>query len=245
MKNINSGYTKKYKKLLIKISGESLKSSKNGDIFDKSTIFNFIKQIKILVQENYKIALVIGGGNIWRGKTASNIGLDNITGDYMGMIATVINAIAIRKILIDNEVDSEIYLSMFIPSVGKYINHMDMIEDYKSKVLVFGGGTGSANFSTDSCAALRALELNCDLLLIGKNGTKGVYNCDPNVYPDAVFYDKLTYEEIINKNLNVMDQTALTLCRNSNLEIRVFDIQKNNSFVDVLHNKIEYTKIKD
>lgn len=235
----------KYKKILIKISGESLKSHTNGDILDKFTIFNFINQIKELVADNYKIGIVIGGGNIWRGKIASSIGLDRCTGDYMGMIATIINAMAIKKILLNNNISTELYSSLFIPSVSKYINYLDMINDFESKVLVFGGGTGSANFSTDSSAALRALELNCDLLLIGKNGTDGVYDKDPNIYNDASFFNRLTYDEIIKKNLQVMDQTALTLCKEKNIEIRVFNIEKENSIINVLENKMKYTKIKD
>lgn len=235
----------KYKKILIKISGESLKSHTNGDIIDKSTIFNLINQIKSLKEQEYKIGIVIGGGNIWRGKISSNIGLDSCTGDYMGMMATIINAIALRKMLLNNNIDSELYSSLFIPSVSKYINYLEMIKDFKDKVLVFGGGTGYPNFSTDSSAALRALELDCDLLLIAKNGVDGVFDKDPKKFKNALFFENLTYDNIIEKKLLVMDQTALTLCKERNIEIRVFNIDKENAFINVLENKIRYTKIKD
>ncbi len=233
------------KKILLKISGESLKSSDGSDIFDKTTIFNIIKQIQELYDEQYQLAIVIGGGNIYRGKIANQIELDNQTGDYMGMVATIINGIALRKIIKNHGMNCELFSSLYIPNVAFPINYELMQEKFKNNILIFTGGTGEPNFSTDSCAALRALELQCDVLLFGKNGVDGVYDADPNKVNNAKFYRNISYKEIIQKELQVMDQTALTLCKNSNLELRVFNIQKQNSIIDTLHEKIVFTKIKD
>lgn len=232
------------KRILIKISGESLKST-SGEILDKTTIFALIDQIKTLTLQNYKIAIVVGGGNIWRGNMSSILDLDSQTGDYMGMVATIINGIAFRKFLKNAGIKAKLYSSFFMPNICECINFETMRESYDDSVLVFASGVGDPNFSTDSCAALRALELDCELLLVGKNGVDGVYDKDPNKYPDAKIYKDITYKNIIEQNLVVMDQTALTLCRNKNIEIRVFNIKTNNSIVDVLNNKIFYTKIKD
>ena len=233
------------KKILIKISGEALKSHLDNNIFDKTTIFKLVKQIKELYEQNYQIAIVVGGGNIYRGKIAKDIDLDQQTGDYMGMLATIINGVALRKIIKNNGIKCKLYSALTITSIANSINLENMREDYLDHVILFAGGTSEPNFSTDSAAALRAIELNCDLVLFGKNGVDGVYDKDPNIFPDATFLNSLTYNEVIQKELKVMDQTAFTLLKQANLEIRVFDILKDNAILDVINKKIRFSVIKD
>lgn len=239
--NKNSGK----KKILIKISGEALKSHFDSSIFDKTTIFKIIEQIQVLYEQNYQIAIVVGGGNIYRGKIAKDIDLDNQTGDYMGMLATIINGVALRKIIKNFHMKCKLYSALEVSSVANSINLENMRDDYNDHILIFTGGTSEPNFTTDSAAALRAVELNCDLVLFGKNGCDGVYDKDPNLFKDATFLNRLSYDEVIQKELKVMDQTAFFLLKQANLEIRIFDILKDNAILDVIDKKIKFSVIKD
>ena len=214
------------KRILLKISGESLMGSSNYGI-DVSTINKISNEIKNVYKKKYQICLIIGGGNIFRGIKGASEGIDRSTSDYMGMLATVMNALSLQssleKINVPTRVQSAISMSQIAePYIRtRAIRHLE-----KGRIVIISGGTGNPFFTTDSAAALRAKELGADIVL---KGTKvdGVYDKDPMKFKDAEKFNNVTYSEVLNKNLRVMDLTAITLCKENNLPIQVFNI--NNS----------------
>lgn len=229
------------KRLLIKISGASLKS--NDSIFDAQKIANLTKQISILSKE-YQISLVIGGGNIFRGNLADEFGVNRSDADSMGMLATMINGILLDNVFANNNVKCKLFSAL---KIDKIINEYTtrsvndaLNNDY---VCIFVGGTGSPFFTTDTGAALRAAETKSNVILMGKNGVDGVYNKDPHKYKDAIRYDFLTYDEIINQSLKVIDQSALTLCWDNNIDLLVFNINEEDCLLKAMNNQIKTTLI--
>lgn len=229
------------KRLLIKISGASLKS--NDSIFDAQKIANLTKQISILSKE-YQISLVIGGGNIFRGNLADEFGVNRSDADSMGMLATMINGILLDNVFANNNVKCKLFSAL---KIDKIINEYTtrsvndaLNNDY---VCIFVGGTGSPFFTTDTGAALRAAETKSNVILMGKNGVDGVYNKDPHKYKDAIRYDFLTYDEIINQSLKVIDQSALTLCWDNNIDLLVFNINEKDCLLKAMNNQIKTTLI--
>ncbi|MEO1947493.1 MAG: UMP kinase, partial [Methylophilaceae bacterium] len=214
-----------YKRILIKLSGEALMGGGAYGI-DRATIDNIVAQIKEVVDLGVEVAVVIGGGNIFRGVAPAAEGMDRATADYMGMLATVMNAMALsdamRSIGLVARVQSALKLEQVAePYIrGKAIRHLE-----EGRVVIFGAGTGNPFFTTDTAAALRGMEIDAELVL---KATKvdGVYTADPKTDPDAIRYEIVTFDEVINKKLKVMDATALTLCRDQNLPISVFSIFK-------------------
>ena len=202
-----------YKRVVLKISGESLADKTNGSILDISILNDYAKVIKELVFDGVQVSIVVGAGNIWRGKIAENMGMDRATGDYMGMLGTIMNSLAIQNILEQNGVKTRVMTSLPIDAVAepyirrKAISHLD-----KGYVVIFGGGTGSPNFTTDTTAALRARDIKCDAILMAKNGVDGVYTADPNTNKNAEFISHLTFHEMLDRDLKVMDRTAVSLC---------------------------------
>ena len=232
-------------RILLKLSGESFNAGSTDKILNPVAIEQLVAQLKALYDEHYQIGIVVGGGNIFRGKDGLSTHIDNQAGDFIGMMATIINGLTLHQFLQQVQLPSKIYSAINVEGVTNHINYDQINADINHSILIFTAGVGEPNFSTDSGAALRALELHCDLLLMGKNGVDGVYNKDPNVYQDAKFYSHLCYHQAISENLKVMDLTAFALCAQANLEIRVFNINKPNAIIDVLNDKIKYTKIKD
>ncbi|MCV3728383.1 UMP kinase [Ureaplasma miroungigenitalium] len=231
------------KHILIKISGAALKTN-DESILDVNKINDLANQIKIL-KKDYVISIVVGGGNIWRGKIANDLAMDRSMADNMGMLATMINGLSIANVLKNHEVESVVLSSIDTPAFLTYASTNSINQAIKNdQVMIFVGGTGFPFFSTDSCAAIRAAQTNCQLILMGKNGVDGVYSADPKTNPDAIFYENLTYQEALHKNLQVMDQTALALCQENKIETIVFNIDKTDSIIDVLNNKTKYTLIK-
>lgn len=213
------------KRVLIKVSGEALKDEKDNSIFSKAEIDGIVKQVKALHDEGHEVCIVVGAGNIWRGKLAGTIGLDPVKADYMGMLGTEINAMALADVLNHQGVKAHVLSNIEIhQAVETYT--VDKARGYlgKGEVVVFGGGVGSPFFTTDTCAALRAKEMNCDVIMMGKNGVDGVYDSDPRTNPQAKFLKDLTYDDVLEKNLKVMDGTAVSLLRESNIIIRVFNM---------------------
>ena len=213
----------KYKRILLKLSGEALADKQNGDIFEASNLNSVALAIKSMHDRGVEVAVVVGGGNIWRGKLAKSIGVERSTADYMGMLGTIINSLALQSALENVGVDSRVHIRR------KAVRHLE-----KGRVVIFGGGTGNPYFTTDTTASLRANDIGCDAILMAKNGVDGVYSDDPRTNPNAKFISKMTYTEMLDKNLAVMDRTALSLCMDTDIELRVFNMNDTSNFGKIL-----------
>lgn len=228
----------KYKIILLKISGEAL-GGNASELYNNKNIDNICQQIQTLVKSKVQVGVVVGGGNIWRGaKQGESVGLKRINADYMGMLATIMNALVIESKLKALNIKVIVQSSLEINQVAEPFYYKKAISRFeKGYVCIFAGGTGSPYFTTDTAAALRATEIDADILLMAKNGVDGVYDKDPTVNKHAVRYDHLTYEDITNKQLKVMDLTAATMCMEANLKIMVFDINGQNNIIKAVQNK--------
>ena len=226
----------KYKRILLKLSGEVLAGSKGTGIdFDKT--LEFAREIKECVELGAEIAIVVGGGNFWRGK--SNEYMDRATSDYIGMMGTVMNALALGDAFKQIDVPVRVQTGVEMRQIAEfYIKDRAIRHLEKGRVVIFGCGTGSPFFSTDTASALRAAEINADIL-IKATKVDGVYDKDPKKYDDAIKYDEITYIDVLNKKLNVMDSTAISLCMEENIPIKVFNIlEKGNLKKVILDEKI-------
>ena len=204
-----------YKRVLLKISGEALAGDQGFGI-NPIVVKDIAEQIKDAKDLGVEIAIVCGGGNIWRGKTGADMGMERASADYMGMLATVMNGLETRVMTaIDMKEVAEPYIRR------RAVRHLE-----KGRIVIFSAGTGSPYFTTDTTAALRAAEIHADVILMAKNGVDGVYSADPKLDPNAVKFDKLTYLDVLNKDLKIMDQTAITLCKDNNIDLSVFNMQK-------------------
>lgn len=223
----------RYKRVLIKLSGESLAGSKSQGI-DPLMLETYANELKKIVQEGIQVAVVMGGGNIYRGIQGSGKGIDRVQGDYMGMLATIINGMALESTLNGLGVKTVLLSGLEIDPICKKMGGHKAIKHLESgKVVIVAGGTGNPFFTTDSAAALRALEIKADALLKGTR-VDGIFTADPEKDPNAQKYDKITFEEVYNKNLAVMDMTAFTLCRENNVPVIVFNINKAGILFDML-----------
>ena len=226
----------KYKRILLKLSGESLMGTKHFGI-DNERINAYAKQIKQIRDNGYQIAIVIGGGNIFRGVQAEQGGMDRTHGDYMGMLATMINSMALQSALESNGVHTRLQSAIEMKEIAepfirrKAVRHLE-----KGRVVIFGAGTGNPFFTTDSAASLRAIEINADVILKGTR-VDGIYSADPEKDENATKYDSITFDEVYEKGLNVMDLTAFTLCKENNLPIIVFDMDTAGNLEKVLSGK--------
>ena len=218
----------KYKRIFLKVSGESLMGESDFGI-DPIVIRKFAEEIAEVYNLGVQIGIVIGGGNIFRGIQAAAHGIHKVAGDQMGMLATVINCIAFQNALesvgVPTRLQSAIKMEQIAESVirRRAVRHLE-----KNRIVLFGAGTGNPYFTTDTAAALRAIEVEAEVVIKGTR-VDGVYDSDPEKNPDAIKYDKVTYREVIEKNLRVMDQTAITLCSENNLPIRVFNFNENGN----------------
>ncbi|MCH4166883.1 MAG: UMP kinase [Megasphaera sp.] len=216
--------TKKYKRIVLKLSGEAL-AGKQGYGIDPKTVEQIAKQIVEVNKLGVQVAIVCGGGNIWRGLSGSAKGMDRVSADYMGMLATVMNALALQDAMEKNGVCTRVQTAINMQQVAEpYIRRRAIRHLEKGRVVIFGAGTGNPYFSTDTTSALRAAEIEADAILMAKNGVDGVYDSDPKINPDAKMFKRLSYLDVINKELKVMDTTATTLCMNNHIPIVVFNI---------------------
>lgn len=215
----------KYKRILLKLSGESLMGDQKFGI--SSQMLNYYaEQIKELVDTGCQVAIVIGGGNIYRGLSAESSGIERVTGDYMGMLATCINGMALQSALETKGLFTRLISAIEMREIAEsYIRRRAIRHLEKGRVLIFSSGTGSPYFTTDSAAALRANEINADVILKGTR-VNGIYDSDPEKNPEAKKFDHISFEKVISMGLSVMDMTAFTLCQENNLPIIVFDINK-------------------
>jgi uridylate kinase len=226
----------KYGRVMLKISGEALIGKADYGI-DTKVMDNIANQIKEVVLMGVEIAVVVGGGNFWRGVAASANGMDRTTADYIGMLATVMNAIGLQDALEKKDISTRVQSSITMQEIAEpFIRRRALRHLEKKRVVIFAGGTGNPYFSTDTAAALRALEINAEILF---KATKvdGVYDKDPKKYPDAKKFDELTYIEVLDKNLKILDSTATSLCMENDLPVVVFDITKSGNIKDVISGK--------
>ena len=228
----------KYKKILLKISGEALLGNQQFGI-DPEPVHNICQEIKKAYDMGVQIAVVVGGGNIFRGmQNSSKLGMDQASGDYVGMLATVMNAIAIQSELRKIGVDCRVQSAIDIEKIAEpYIRFRAIRHLEKGRVVIFAAGTGNPFFTTDTAAALRASEIGAEAMLMAKNGVDGVYSDDPKTNPNAKKYDKITYDDIIVNGLKVMDLTSCALCKQNSIPITVFDFNLENSLVKILNNE--------
>ena len=214
----------KYKRILLKLSGEALMGSGKKSSMDHEILERYAPEIKTLKDTGVEIAIVIGGGNIFRGGQAETLGIDRVQGDYMGMLATVINAMALQSALERHGLYTRLMSGIKIEQVCEpFIRRRAIRHLEKGRVVIFGAGIGNPYFTTDSTASLRAIEIQADVVLKGTR-VDGVYNKDPEKYPDAVKFHQLTFQEAYAQSLNIMDMTAFTLCMENKLPIIVFDM---------------------
>lgn len=216
----------KYKRVLLKLSGEALAGEDNFGINAK-TVANIARQIKEAKELGVEIAIVCGGGNIWRGVTGAQMGMERSSADYMGMLATVMNGLAVQNALEQLGIQTRLLSAIEMRQVAEtYIRRRAVRHLEKGRIVIFGAGTGSPYFTTDTTAALRAAEINADVILMAKNGVDGVYSADPKLDANAVKFDEISYADVLTKDLKVMDQTAITLCKDNNIDLCVFNMQE-------------------
>jgi|TARA_B100000795_G_scaffold253085_1_gene223067 uridylate kinase len=222
-----------YKRILLKLSGEALLGERQYGI-DPVRISQYAQEIKKVTNLGVEIAVVIGGGNIFRGVSAASNGMDRVQADYMGMLATVINGLALQSALEEEKVQTRLQTAIKIEAVAEaYIKRKAVRHLEKKRVVIFGAGTGNPFFTTDSAAVLRAIEINADVILKGTR-VDGIYDSDPEKNKDAIQYDSISFENVLSKNLKVMDSTAFTLSQENNLPIIVFNMNKEGNLLKII-----------
>jgi len=233
----------KYNRILLKLSGESLMGDKNFGL-DPKMLTHYAEDIKSVTDLGVQVAVVIGGGNIYRGMNEAETGIERAHGDYMGMLATVINGMALQASLEKIGVKTRLQSAIEMDQVAEpYIRRKAIRHLEKGRVVIFGAGTGNPYFTTDTAGSLRAIEISADLILKGTR-VDGIYSADPEKDPNAVKYDKISYDEAIQQGLNIMDMTAFTLCKENKLPIIVFDANTKGNLLDVVSGKQVGTIVK-
>lgn len=231
------------KRVILKLSGEAL-AGKTGFGFDDEMINKICENIKVLVEKGIEVAIVVGGGNFWRGRSGTTI--DRASSDNIGMLGTVMNGLRVQGTLEEIGLDTRLMTAISMTEVAEpYIRRRAVRHLEKGRVVIFSAGTGLPYFSTDTTASLRALEIGADVILLGKTGTDGIYDKDPNVYDDAKKFDKLTYKEILQKELKIMDTTATSLCMDNDMPLIVFGIDDPANMVRVFENENLGTRVKE
>lgn len=234
----------KYKRVLLKLSGEALMGDKSFG-FDNQVIAQYAKDIKSIVELGVQVAIVIGGGNIYRGMNEAETGIERAHGDYMGMLATVINGMAMQAGLEKIGVYTRLQSAIKMEQIAEpYIRRRAIRHVEKGRVVIFGAGTGNPYFTTDTAGSLRAIEINAEVILKGTR-VDGIYSADPEKVPDAKKFETITFQECISKNLRVMDMTAFTLCMENQLPIIVFDMNKPGNLLRVVRGEKVGTLVKD
>jgi uridylate kinase len=228
----------KYKRILLKLSGEALMGEKQYGI-DSVRLEQYAQEIKSVKELGIEVAIVIGGGNIFRGVQAENLTIDRVQGDYMGMLATVINGMALQSALEKSGLYTRLMSGINMEQVCEpFIRRRAVRHLEKGRIVIFGAGIGNPYFTTDSTASLRAVEIEADVVLKGTR-VNGVYSADPEKDPEAVRYDKLSFEEAYSKGLNIMDLTAFTLCQENDLPIIVFDMNRPGNLLKIISGSVE------
>jgi uridylate kinase len=223
----------KYKRILLKLSGEALQGGSKNININPAVLEQYCDEIKAVREKGVEVAIVIGGGNIFRGGQAESLGIDRVQGDYMGMLATVINAMALQSALERHGMYTRLMAGIKMEQVCEpFIRRRAIRHLEKGRIVIFGAGIGNPYFTTDSTASLRAIETQCNVVLKGTR-VDGVYSADPEKFPNATRYSKITFQEAYEKNLNIMDMTAFTLCMENKLPIIVFDMNKKGNLLRI------------
>lgn len=231
-----------YKRVLLKLSGEAL--SGNGQAFDPEVLKGLAEELKEIQEQGVELAVVVGGGNFIRGKMLAEMGMNRAQGDYMGMLGTVINALAVQNALEQAGVQTRVQTAVHMQEVAepfilrRAIRHLE-----KGRVVIFGAGTGHPYFSTDTTAALRASEIGADVILMAKNGVDGVYDSDPKKNPNAKKFDTLNYMDVLNKGLQVMDSTAISMCMDNDIDLIVFNMNERGNILKAIQQTVNGTVI--
>lgn len=231
-----------YKRVLLKLSGEAL--SGNGQPFDPEVLKKLAQELKEVQELGVELAIVVGGGNFIRGKMMAEMGMNRAQADYMGMLGTVINALAVQNSLEQAGVPTRVQTAVEMQKVAepfilrRAIRHLE-----KGRIVIFGAGTGSPYFSTDTTAALRASEIDADVILMAKNGVDGVYDSDPKKNPDAKKFDTLCYMDVLNKGLQVMDSTAISMCMDNDVDLVVFNMNEAGNILKAVKQEVTGTVI--
>lgn len=228
--------------IILKISGASLKGE--DGIISSKKIDDLANQIK-QISKKYNIGIIVGGGNIWRGNSSDRKLYNRVASDYMGMLGTIINSVALKEILLKKNIPTRLYSLLDVPKVADVykINKVNQ-KLAKNYVCIFAAGTGNPFVSTDTAAAMRACEINADLILMAKDGVDGVYDKDPKKFPNAKRFSSLSYEQVVEKNLKVMDETAISICKEYKIQLLVFNNSRPNAIVKALTKTIPTTIIK-
>lgn len=235
---------KPYERVILKLSGEALAGPNKVGI-DPITVNKIAQEIADAYELGTQIGIIVGGGNIWRGKSASELGMERASADYMGMLATVMNALALQNALEQLNIETRAMTSISMEAVAEpYIRRRAIRHLEKGRIVIFGGGTGNPYFSTDTTAALRAAEIGAEAILMAKNGVDGVYTADPKTDETATKYDELSFLELVTKDLKVMDSTAATLCMDNDIDIIVFDMNVPGNIKLAMSGKKIGTKVK-
>lgn len=225
----------KYKRILLKLSGEALQGSSKSTNINPAVLEQYCDEIKAVVEKGVEVAIVIGGGNIFRGGQAEALGIDRVQGDYMGMLATVINAMALQSALERHGMYTRLMAGIKMEQVCEpFIRRRAIRHLEKGRIVIFGAGIGNPYFTTDSTASLRAIETQCNVVLKGTR-VDGVYTADPEKVPDATRYTTLSFQEAYEKGLNIMDMTAFTLCMENKLPIIVFDMNRKGNLLKIVN----------
>lgn len=234
----------KYNRVLLKLSGEALADKEDRLILESHNLDNVAETIKAMVDRGVQVGVVIGAGNIWRGKLAEKIGIERSTADYMGMLGTIINSLALQSALENAGVICRVMSALEVRAVSEpYIRRRAIRHLEKGRVVIFAGGTGNPYFTTDTNATLRAMDIGADAVFVAKNGVDGVFSDDPLKNKDAKFIHSLTFQDMLEKDLRVMDLTAISLIKDSNLEIRVFNMNDANNILKILDGEDIGTRI--
>ncbi|HLO01879.1 MAG TPA: UMP kinase [Symbiobacteriaceae bacterium] len=223
-----------FKRIVLKLSGEALAGEEGFGL--KPSVLRYVaNQIKQVQELGVQVAVVVGGGNFWRGKLGQEMGMDRASADYIGMLGTVMNALALQDAIEKCDVESRVLTAIEMRQVAEpFIRRRAIRHLEKGRVVIFAAGNGSPYFTTDTTAALRAAEIEADAILMGKQGTSGIYDSDPRKNKDAVKYDEVTYQEVLEKGLQVMDTTATALCKDNNIPLVVFDMMGEDYVVKVV-----------
>ena len=233
----------KYKRILLKLSGESLMGDGEYGI-DSKMLSKYAAEINEIIEQGIEVAIVIGGGNIYRGIQSEGAGFDRVQGDFMGMLATIINGMALQSALESINVQTRLLTAIRMEQVAEpYIRRKAMRHLQKGRVVIFGGGTGNPYFTTDTAATLRAIEVEADVILKGTR-VDGIYTADPEKDPTATKYETISFDEVFQKKLNIMDLTAFTLCQENNLPIKVFNMNEKGNLMKVCKGENVGTLVK-
>lgn len=231
-----------YKRVLLKLSGEAL--SRDGEALNPEVLKKLAKELKKIQESGVELAIVVGGGNFIRGKLMEDMGMNRAQADYMGMLGTVINALAVQNALELEGADTRVQTAVEMQKVAEpFILRRALRHLEKGRIVIFGAGTGSPYFSTDTTAALRASEIGADVILMAKNGVDGIYDSDPKKNPDAKKYDELSYLDVLNEGLQVMDSTAISMCMDNDIDLVVFNMNEPENLMKAIEGTVNGTVV--